>query len=349
MNSTNKLMTVFYSMGIFALVVLLMVYAKSILLPLVIAFFAWYVINALASLVSTIKIADHTLPKGLCQVLVILLLLGIFLVLADAVKTSVIDLSQSLPNITTQIKTEVNALANKFHVSSASIREIFQHVGTLGTTLLSDLTHSLTDIGKTIATVLLYLAFLLAEQHTFSKKITGLFTDSKRHQSFVDSLEKIDSAVKSYLSIKTLAGFIAGISSLIVFKLVGLEFALVFAALIFLMNFIPFVGAIIGMLFPVIMALVQFDTLAPCLIIVGAVSVIVFATGNIFEPKLMGKTMNLSPLAILLALATFGTLWGITGMIVSVPITVIIMIASSTFPRTRGIAVLLSEKGDLSS
>jgi len=348
MNSPNKLMTIFFSMGIFALAVLLMVYAKSILLPLVIAFIVCYVINASASLAHNIRIANHSMPKSLCQVLAILLLLGTFLLLADAIKTNVADLSQRLPNIGAQITTEVNTLADRFHVSSASVREILTHVSSLGTDLLSDLTNSLADAGETMATVLLYLAFLLAEQHTFSKKMAGLFTDGKRHQHFLDSLHKIDSAVKSYLSIKTLAGIIAGTGALIVFKLVSLEFALFFAALIFLMNFIPFVGAIIGMLFPAIMALVQFDTLTPCLIIVGAITAIVFSIGNIFEPRMMGKTMNLSPLAILLALATFGTLWGITGMIVSVPITVTIMIASSSFPRTRGIAVLLSEKGELS-
>lgn len=348
MNSSNKLMTVFFSMAIFALAILLMVYGKPILLPLVIAFFVWYVINALASLASNIRIANHSLPKGLCLLLAILLLLVIFLLLADAVKTSVVDLSHRLPNITTQLKTEVSALADKVHVSSASIRTMLEHISTLGTTLLSDLTNGLADTGKTMATVLLYLAFLLAEQHTFNKKIAALFTNANRHQSFLESLQKIDSAIKSYLSIKTLAGVIAGIGALIVFKLVGLEFALFFAALIALMNFIPYIGAILGMLFPVIMALVQFETLTPCLIILAVLTAIGFSVGNIFEPRMMGKTMNLSPLAILLALATFGAIWGVAGMIVSVPITVTIMITLASFPHTRGIAVLLSERGALS-
>ena len=195
-----------------------------------------------------------------------------------------------------------------------------------------------------MATVFLYLAFLFAEQHTFSKKMAGLFTNDNRFQNFQVSLHKIDVAIKSYLWIKT----VAGISALIVFKLVGLEFALFFAALLFLMNYIPFIGAVIGLLFPVIMALVQFKTLTPCLIIISAITVFGFAIANIFEPKMMGKTMNLSPLAILLALAIFGTLWGIIGMIVSVPITVTIMIATVSFPHTRGIALLLSENGEVS-
>lgn len=121
MTSLNNLMAVFFSMAIFTLVILLIIYGKSILLPLVIAFFIWYVINALASLLGKIRIADHNLSKSLCLIMTTLLLLLIFVLLADAVKTNVVELSHSSADISAQLNTKTRLLADKLHISSASI------------------------------------------------------------------------------------------------------------------------------------------------------------------------------------------------------------------------------------
>jgi len=80
------------------------------------------------------------------------------------------------------------------------------------------------------------------------------------------------------------------------------------------------------------------------LIVLGGIQ---FTVGNILEPRIMGNSLNISPLVALVALAFWGTLWGITGMFLSVPITVIMIIVFSQFKRTRPVAILLSEKGKL--
>ena len=82
----------------------------------------------------------------------------------------------------------------------------------------------------------------------------------------------------------------------------------------------------------------------PELTIVGVIQVLV---GNILEPKLMGNSMNLSPLVSILALSLWGALWGVTGMILSIPITVIMVIICSQFEATKSVAIMLSEKGEI--
>ncbi len=98
------------------------------------------------------------------------------------------------------------------------------------------------------------------------------------------------------------------------------------------------------------LTLVQFpDTLGPFIVTISVLSAIQFCIGSLIEPKLMGNRLNLSPIVILLSLGLWGSIWGIPGMFLCVPITVIIMIVCSYFPNTRPVAVLLSGNGQVAS
>ena len=113
------------------------------------------------------------------------------------------------------------------------------------------------------------------------------------------------------------------------------------------MNFIPTIGSLIGTIFPAFFSLIQFGELTPFLIVLITVGVIQIIVGNFIEPKLFGKSLNVSPLITILSLAIWGTIWGITGMILSVPITVIMIIVFSQFEKTKKIAIILSENGEV--
>jgi len=126
----------------------------------------------------------------------------------------------------------------------------------------------------------------------------------------------------------------------------GLDNALFWALVIFVLNYIPIVGGLLAVLFPVLFAIVQFDSLGQvgllALILFGAQTII----GNTIQPKMMGDSMNLSALVVILALSVWGALWGGVGAFLSAPLTVIIMIILAQFPTTRWIAVLLSADGN---
>jgi AI-2 transport protein TqsA len=135
--------------------------------------------------------------------------------------------------------------------------------------------------------------------------------------------------------------------SYIALKMIGVDFPVFWAVLIFLLNYIPTIGSMIATLFPVVFALLQFGTYGPALTVVVFVGSIQVLVGNILEPKWMGNSLNVSSLVVLLALAFWGWLWGVTGMILCVPITVMAVIVCAQFPQSRSIAVLLSEQGNV--
>jgi len=115
--------------------------------------------------------------------------------------------------------------------------------------------------------------------------------------------------------------------------------------LIFFLNFIPNIGAIVATVFPALLALIQFQTWGPFIIITTGLVSLQFIIGNIIEPRFMGKSLNLSTLVIMISLSVWGAIWGILGMFLSVPITVIMMIVFAHFEATKPVAILLSQDG----
>ena len=98
-------------------------------------------------------------------------------------------------------------------------------------------------------------------------------------------------------------------------------------------------------MFPALITLVQFDSFGPFFAVTVSLTVTQIVIGNVLEPALMGRSLNMSPLVIILSLSFWGTLWGVVGMFLAVPMTMIGMIIFAQVPKLRPIAVLLSSEG----
>jgi AI-2 transport protein TqsA len=154
--------------------------------------------------------------------------------------------------------------------------------------------------------------------------------------------------IQTYLWIKTVTSTVTGVVSYFILKWVGVDFAGFWAFTIFLLNFVPTVGSIIATLFPAILALIQFETIYQFLFVLISVGTVQIVVGNFLEPKLMGRSLNVSPFVVILSLTLWGSIWGIAGMFLSVPITVMMLIVFAHFEQTRYLAILLSGDGCLS-
>ena len=208
----------------------------------------------------------------------------------------------------------------------------------------------LTSVGSIVLTfvvVFLYATFLLLERRSFETKLANLSDDPARVARIRQVIGAINQRIGSYLALKTLISLLLGVLSYVVMRLFGLEFAALWAVLAAFLNFIPYVGSVLGVVFPVLMAIVQFGDLGTILTILLALTALQFAIGNFLDPYMMGNSLNLSPFAILISLAVWSELWGVPGAFLAVPITAILTIVFSEFPGTRPIAVLLSRSGRL--
>lgn len=211
---------------------------------------------------------------------------------------------------------------------------------------LGQLARALQSFASTALFVLVYLGFLLVSRHGFERKIVGLFPNREERQEAVTAFLRIRNGVEQYLWVQTITGLMIAVASWIAMVAVGLNDALFWAFLIFLAVYIPLVGGVFAGVAPPLFALVQFESFWPAIILFIALQLIGMIVGNVIYPRMQGRSLNIDPVAVLLALAFWGAIWGLAGAFLSTPLTVMIMIITAQFEGSRWIAVLLSADGD---
>jgi len=208
------------------------------------------------------------------------------------------------------------------------------------------LAQALQNFGSAAVLVLLYLGFLIASRHAFERKTVRLFgTREARHEALSVFLRVRDS-IERYLWIQTVTGFVIAAGSFVVMLIVGLDHAFFWAFLIFILNYVPILGAVAGIGLPALFALLQFGDYAHALEVLGGTFAIAFVVGNIFLPRMQGNSLNMDPLIVMLSLAFWGAVWGLPGMFLSTPLTVLTMVILAQFRGSLWIAILLSGDGD---
>ncbi|MGA2954012.1 MAG: AI-2E family transporter [Caulobacteraceae bacterium] len=205
---------------------------------------------------------------------------------------------------------------------------------------------ALQNFGSAAVLVLLYLGFLLASRHAFERKTVRLFgTREARHEALNVFLRVRDS-IERYLWIQTVTGLVIAVGSFFVMMVVGLDHAFFWAFLVFILNYVPILGAVAGIGLPALFALLQFGDYGHALEVLGGTFAIAFVVGNIFLPRMQGNSLNMDPLIVMLSLAFWGAIWGLPGMFLSTPLTVLSMVILAQFRGSRWIAILLSGDGD---
>ncbi|MBX2849195.1 MAG: AI-2E family transporter [Acidiferrobacterales bacterium] len=345
MNFDNKAVSISLVILATISVFYVMVVGKAFLVPLAVAVMIWYVINALSRTFA--KIIPWVEKKNWLTTLVSLVSIGMFITFAiDMVQRNITDVSAAAPAYKANFDILANKLVTQFGLESVpNLQELIDGIEVAP--LISKLASSFTSMISNIFLVLIYVLFLMLEQGTFTKKITAIFPNKEKRSSILSILSHAQEDIQTYLWIKTLTSSVTGVVSYLVLLAVGVDFAGFWAFTIFLLNFIPTVGSIIATLFPALLALIQFDTFLQFFIVLVGVGAIQVMVGNFLEPKLMGNSLNLSPFIVIISLTLWGSVWGIAGMFLSVPITVMLLIIFAHFKGTRYLAILLSGDGSL--
>lgn len=340
--------TIYFSLtfGVVALSVYLMVVGRQILLPFVIAVLIWYVFNSFAGALNRVSLAGNNLPWGVCLAVSILFVLLLLWGLVELIAANIGKVASVAPAYQANLERLAEKIAGFLDLKKyTSMDQLVSRVD-IGA-IIRTLASSLTGIAANTGTIVLYVVFLLIEQNSFDKKIAALADDSAREKTLRNTLDHIGLQIQSYVWVKTIMSILTGVVSYAVLAWIGVDFAGFWAVLIFLLNYIPYIGSLLGVLFPTLLTLLQFESWGPFLIVVVGLGAVQIVIGNIVEPRIMGKSLNLSPLVLLLSLAIWGSVWGVAGMFLSVPIMVTLMIVLSHFPQTRPVAILMSQDGQI--
>ena len=204
---------------------------------------------------------------------------------------------------------------------------------------------ALKSVGEGAVFVLIYLGFMIASRQGFAAKTAEMFNDPAETAEAARVFERIRKGVESYVTVQTVVGVIIGAASAGLMFAMGLKHVMFWTFIIFLANYIPAIGAAVGVLFPPVFGLVQFPELWKPIVLLVGLEAIHFAVSHVIQPRMQGKNLNLDPLVVLLALAFWGAVWGITGAFLSTPLTVMAMAILAEFKSGRPLAVLLSSDG----
>ena len=342
--------------AIFALLIL----GKSLLIPFVIAVLVWYLINALSHWIGKFKYKKKQLPYWASTIVSALIIFIIIISVGSLIAQNAQQMVIELPKYEQNVINIADKIGNTFPVAKPFIQNLksseisfWESVRPLTgdinfSEIITNLLNTLSGLAGNTFLILIYVMFLFFEQVAFPKKIRALFPQDNKFEQFQSIIERINESIRAYFKVKLTVSLITAFASYILMAFMGLDFAIFWAFLIFLLNFIPNIGSLIATVFPAILSLVQFEnSFAPFLVILIGVGSIQLLVGNLLEPRMMGSSLNISSLAVIIALTLWGAIWGVAGMILCVPITVILMIILAEFPNTRPIAILLSEKGEL--
>ncbi|PKG77051.1 hypothetical protein CXF80_01180 [Shewanella sp. Actino-trap-3] len=311
--------------------------ASPIVVPFVLSAFLAVICNPAIRLMSRFHI-----PKWLSIILLMgfIVLMGLWL--ASLVGSSVNEFSQQMPLYRQQLIEQFAWVLEKLQsfniqISKQKVLDYFDPGMALSMT-----TNMLSGVGNVMANlflIILTIVFMLFEAQSLPKKFHLALDDPDMR---LQQIDKFLHSVNQYMVIKTLVSIATAIVIGIGLSIIGVDYALLWAVIAFLFNYIPNIGSIIAAIPAVLLAFIQMGPGAAGitgLLYVGTNMVM----GNVVEPRFMGRGLGLSTLVVFLSLIFWGWLLGSVGMLLSVPLTMIVKIGLESSQSGSWLAILLSD------
>jgi AI-2 transport protein TqsA len=303
----------------------------------------WFVVSIFLAVIGTpplLWLERKRVPSFIAVLLVVGGIIGVLLVIVAILGTSLNSFSTALPFYKARIQEQFIALKelllrNEIEISNKFFLEHVNPGAVMSFT--ASLLSGLSSVLSNIVLILLTVTFILLEASSFPIKLSAVLGGSqavsRQFDRFVDSM-------KRYMLLQSAVSLVTGILIGIWLAIIGVDFPVLWGLLAFLLNYIPNLGSIIAAIPAVFFAFIQLGIGRAALAVAGYV-VINFVLGNVVQPRLMGRGLGLSTLVVFLSLIFWGSLLGLVGMILSIPITMTVKMGLEGNERTKWIAVLL--------
>lgn len=322
----------------------LLVIGRPILVPVVTAVISVYVVTTAAEVLGRLPLIGR-LPAFSRHLVVLMGFTLALLAMALVISGTAAQLIRVMPVYQQNMESLIADLARRFRFETDPTWDQIKAISLDQINLQSLLLRVLggaTSLGFTVFLVVIYAGFLMSERASFGAKLDAAFPRGGQAQQTERIIGEINRRIGDYLAIKTLVNAILGLMSYAILWAMGVDFALFWALVIGLTNYIPYVGGFVGVTLPVLLSIAQFGSLGTTAALAGLLIAAQAYVGNLLEPRLIGRQLNLSPFVVLLALAVWSSLWGLPGAILAIPMTSVLAIICASFASTRFIAVLLA-------
>ena len=312
--------------------------AGAVTLPLVISLFLFLLFNPFLNRLEKMKV-----PRWLGVVIAMLLLLVIFLFAGWFFFFTIDRLVQRLPMYIRRFTVIDAWVAEKLDLDAGTSFLTYLNFDWQGIILssLSSVSGKAINVISMASLIYIFVLFLLMERQSLIPKLKIAAPGGKGMRVAV-LFERVNRQISKYLLLKALISVATGVLFYLACLATGLDFAIMWGVLAFILNFIPSVGSIIITIMTIIMALLQFFPNWANIIYVAVLMIsIQTVLGNILDPRIQGVQLNLSPFVILVSLSIWGFIWGVAGMFLAVPITSVLQIVCANVQSLKPIAVMI--------
>ncbi|MCF7982547.1 MAG: AI-2E family transporter, partial [Pseudomonadales bacterium] len=282
--------------------------------------------------------------KGVPYIIALLVIIGLVvifgLLVGAVVGASVTNFSQDLPEYQTKLRDLSASFLNWLSMLGVNLQETHLKDNFNPSIAMSMVGATLASLGNVMGNafmILLTVIFILAEESVFYDKLR--VASGNADQSF-GAVKRFTSSVNRYMALKTALSLLTGLLIMVWLWVLGVDYAVLWGLVAFLLNFVPTLGSIIAAIPAVLLALIQLGTGEALLTAMGYL-VVNIVVGNVLEPRFMGRGLDLSALVVFLSLVFWGWVLGPVGMLLSVPLTMTLKIAFESFDETRWMAVVL--------
>jgi AI-2 transport protein TqsA len=316
---------------------------QPVLLPFVVALFLSNIFRPLV-----VYLRRERVPMAVILVLVVVLVGAVLFGVSMVAVSSIHSLMVATPRYAARWNNQLlPGLENLLDVAPAAIQEQIHTLQWSNIVQVSSLFGLLyAGAGGFVAVlggfglILLFMLFILEGNGLFDRKIRAAYP--ARADEITAVIKRIDERTERYFITVTLINLVSGVLSVIILSAFGVDLALLWGLVTFIVCFIPTIGSIFAMGLPILVAFLQFDSISTPIAVAITLISVQFLWGSVITPRIMGSSLDLSPLLVLVSLIFWGWVWGPWGMVLSVPITSMIKIALESIPATKPIAILAS-------
>ena len=309
--------------------------AAPLIVPFLLAVFITVISAPLMIWLQKFKI-----PAGLSVMIVVGLFVFLTLVVANLVGDSIVQFSQNMPIYSEKLDALQVSLLNKlqgygFAIDINSVKSVLDPGKAMG--MIGSVFSSLSSMLTNTFLILFFVVFILLEASGLPAKAKAAFGEKT---TSVKKFQQFSQSVKKYLIIKTLVSLGTGFFAWLSLYLIGVDYPVLWGLVAFLLNFVPNIGSILAAIPPFLLAIVQLG-MGSAFAVAVSYLVINMVFGNLIEPKIMGRTLNMSTFVVFMSLVFWGWLLGPIGMLLSIPLTMVFKIAMENSKDYHWVAVLI--------
>jgi predicted PurR-regulated permease PerM len=315
---------------------------QSIVTPLVVAIFLLLLIDAFSIAVER---RWPKTPEVLRLTLAVVLTLAGFAAIVGVCAAYGRSFAAEIAGLEPKLNSLLGDLSGALQLPALTLPDVAR--GDSPSTILLRAFGAAREIVSRAVLIVIYLGFLLASRRAFGRKAQRLFPDPTKHTNALRLFERVRVATEEYMTLQTLKAALVGVSAGVATAALGLSHAPFWALLVFLAAYIPIVGGVAGALVPTLVAFAEFDTPVRPIALFVLLGGAIFLIDNVAMPKIQADRLNIDPVFVLLSLGFWGALFGLPGVFLSTPLTVMVIAVCGETKSFRWLAVLLSKEGEL--